>query len=155
MKERATIKIVATSDIVAARQMGREMAAHIGFSTMECTLIATIISELARNIIVYAKTGVVDLARVTGVNRVGLQVTASDNGPGIKDVERALIGGFSSSGGLGLGISGAKRVMDDLTINTKVGKGTIITTTKWLAGDRMATGMQSGLGQYGRDEKRR
>jgi serine/threonine-protein kinase RsbT len=132
LDETATIAIDAVADIVTARQRGREMALRLGFSETESTLIATIISELARNIVLYAQSGEIKLERATSGERRGLIITCRDNGPGIPDVQRAMVGGYSTSGGLGLGLCGVQRMVDELDIDTKVGKGTTITAKKWL-----------------------
>ncbi len=132
LDETATIAIDAVADIVTARQRGREMALRIGFSETESTLIATIISELARNIVLYAQSGEIKLERATSGERSGLVITCHDNGPGIPDIQRAMVGGYSTSGGLGLGLCGVQRMVDELDIDTKVGKGTTITAKKWL-----------------------
>ncbi len=132
LDETATIAIDAVADIVTARQRGREMALRLGFSETESTLIATIISELARNIVLYAQSGEIKLERATSGERRGLVITCADNGPGIPDVQRAMVGGYSTSGGLGLGLCGVQRMVDELDIDTKVGKGTTITAKKWL-----------------------
>ncbi|MEX0899997.1 MAG: anti-sigma regulatory factor [Gammaproteobacteria bacterium] len=132
LDETATIAIDAVADIVTARQRGREMALRLGFSETESTLIATIISELARNIVLYAQSGEIKLERATSGERRGLVITCRDNGPGIPDVQRAMVGGYSTSGGLGLGLCGVQRMVDELDIDTKVGKGTTITAKKWL-----------------------
>lgn len=133
LDETATIAIDAVADIVTARQRGREMALRLGFSETESTLIATIISELARNIVLYAQSGEIKLERASSKDRRGLVITCRDNGPGIPDVQRAMVGGYSTSGGLGLGLCGVQRMVDELDIDTKVGKGTTIVAKKWLS----------------------
>lgn len=126
------VAIDAAGDIVPARDQGRRLAEAHGLSMAEATLVATAISELARNIVTYAGSGEVllEIRKVDG--RPGLTVTARDQGPGIGDPERALSGGYSTSGGLGLGISGVRRIMDDLDIDTGPDKGTTVVATKWL-----------------------
>ena len=118
-------------DIVTARQSGRAMAREVGFSTGNATLIATAISELARNIIQYAKRGEVRLQKIEGADRTGLVVTAFDRGPGIPDLGKALEDGFSTSGRLGLGLPGVRRLMDGFEITSVLGEGTTVTVTKW------------------------
>jgi serine/threonine-protein kinase RsbT len=125
------IPITADVDVVTARQRGRELAAEAGFSSGDQTVIAAAISEIARNILNYAKRGDVTLSLVTNGDRQGVVVVASDQGPGIRDVERALEDGYSTSGGLGLGLPGARRLMDDFEVASNVGKGTIVTMKKW------------------------
>lgn len=127
----ACVPVEAEVDIVTARQSGRALALEIGFSAGNATLIATAISELARNIIQYAERGEVRLQRVESQNRVGLIVTARDRGPGISDVGRALQDGFSTSGRLGLGLPGVRRLMDGFEITSVLGEGTTVTVTKW------------------------
>ena len=118
-------------DIVTARQKGRDLAATIGFSGSQLTLIATAISEVARNIISYAQRGEIVLNIAEGGHRRGIQVVAIDNGPGIPDIERAMQDGFSTGNSLGLWLPGAKRLMDDFDVVSEVGKGTTITMKKW------------------------
>ena len=119
------------SDIVAARREGRNLASGLGFSNGELALIATAISEIARNIVVYAKRGEILLGIVDGPGRRGIRVVAKDNGPGIVDLDLAMRDGYSTSKGLGLGLPGAKRLMDDFHIASVVGQGTTVTMTKW------------------------
>lgn len=118
-------------DIVTARQAGRELAAKTGFSTTEQTLIATAISEVARNIVVYAQRGEIIVSRIDSAGRVGIQVIARDGGPGIDNVELAMRDGYSTKQSLGLGLPGARRLMDDFAIETGLGQGTTVTMTKW------------------------
>src|SRR6201993_2667691 len=105
------VTISSDQDIVLARQKGRSLALELGFSSGDATLIATAISELARNIVSYARTGQIVLQDVQGSSRVGIAVAATDDGPGIPDVAQALRDGFSTSGSLGLGLPGVKRLM--------------------------------------------
>jgi serine/threonine-protein kinase RsbT len=123
--------IAADVDIVQARQLGRELAAQLGFSAGDQTVIAAAISEIARNILMYAKRGEMQLRTVNDGARRGLIVVAQDQGPGIRDVERALQDGYSTSGGLGLGLPGARRLMDDFEVLSEVGRGTRVTMKKW------------------------
>jgi serine/threonine-protein kinase RsbT len=127
------IRITSDKDVVTARQQGRAVAMQTGFSVSEATLIATAISELARNIVSYANQGSVTLKPVNGANgAVGLTIIASDSGPGIADIAQALRDGYSSSGGLGLGLPGVRRLMDEFDIASRAGGGTTVTVTKWL-----------------------
>ena len=119
-------------DVVTARQAGRELAAKIGFSGCDLTLIATAISEVARNIIVYAERGEIVLSAVADGGRRGLQVVAHDEGPGIADAELAMRDGYSTGKSLGLGLPGARRLMDELELDSEVGRGTTVTMKKWL-----------------------
>jgi serine/threonine-protein kinase RsbT len=123
--------IAADVDVVQARQTGREQAAEIGFSAGDQTVIAAAISEIARNILMYAKRGEVRFTKVLDGTRQGLIVVAEDEGPGIRDVSRALQDGYSTSGGLGLGLPGARRLMDEFEVVSAVGQGTRITMRKW------------------------
>ena len=118
-------------DIVAARQSGRALAAELGFSATDATLIATAISELARNIVSYARKGEITVKTIHGSSRHGILVIASDNGPGIPDVLQAMRDGFSTSGSLGLGLPGVRRLMDEFQIASQPGRGTIVTVKKW------------------------
>lgn len=120
------------SDIVAARQKGRELAAHAGFQPSDATLIATAISEVARNIVVYAQRGEVVLGLVQDGRRRGIVIIARDDGPGIPDVALAMRDGYSTGKSLGLGLPGARRIVDEFEISTEVGRGTIVTMRKWL-----------------------
>jgi serine/threonine-protein kinase RsbT len=118
-------------DIVTARQEGRRLAATLSFSPSDLTVIATAISEVARNILTYAGEGQLDIGLVERSGRRGVTIIARDDGPGIPDVQLALEDGFSTSGGLGLGLPGARRLMDDFEIHTQIGHGTVVTMCKW------------------------
>jgi serine/threonine-protein kinase RsbT len=120
------------SDIVTARQKGREIAVKVGFKGTDLTLIATAISEVARNILTYAKTGEIVLDSVTHGARKGIVVVADDRGPGIPNIDEAMRDGFSTGNSLGLGLPGAKRLMDEFEIQSKVGQGTTVTMRKWV-----------------------
>jgi serine/threonine-protein kinase RsbT len=124
------VPIKQSRDIITARQQGRALAAQLGFSSADQTLIATAISEMARNILVYAKEGEIIL-RPEQDGRSALVIIAQDEGPGIPDINRALQNGYSTSGSLGVGLPGTKRIMDDFTIVSEVGKGTTVTMRKW------------------------
>jgi serine/threonine-protein kinase RsbT len=123
--------IAADVDVVQARQRGRDLAAEIGFSAGDQTVIAAAISEIARNILMYARRGEVRFTTVNDGGRHGLIVVAEDDGPGIRDVQRALQDGYSTSGGLGLGLPGAKRLMDEFEVVSEIGNGTRVTMKKW------------------------
>jgi serine/threonine-protein kinase RsbT len=118
-------------DIIAARRSARELATQVGFSGSDLTIIATAISEVARNIVVYAKRGEIVLSAVQRGTRRGVLVVARDQGPGIPDIPGAMRDGFSTGKSLGLGLPGAKRLMDEFEIVSEVGKGTTITMRKW------------------------
>jgi serine/threonine-protein kinase RsbT len=126
------IRIASDVDIVEARQAARLMAAELGFEGADLVIIATAVSEVARNIVEYAKPGEVWIAPAANGFRKGLQVVAIDRGPGIPDVSQAMEDGFSSGRGLGIGLPGSRRLMDDFEIDSKVGRGTKITMRKWL-----------------------
>jgi RNA polymerase sigma factor (sigma-70 family) len=119
------------ADVVEARQRGREVAAPAGFSATDCTIIATAISEVARNIVKFARRGEVVIEVVKDGGRTGLKVVARDAGPGIQDVSQALQDGYSTYEGLGLGLPGCRRLMDEFEIESTVGEGTTVTMTKW------------------------
>jgi len=110
----------------------RALAAEAGFEGVDLVMIATAVSEVARNIIEYAKPGELALAIINNGHRRGLEVIARDQGPGIADVGRALEDGYSSGRGLGLGLPGARRLMDEFQVDSKIGRGTTITMKKWL-----------------------
>jgi len=119
------------ADIVTARLIGRAMAQELGFSPGDATLIATAISELARNVVQYAREGEVRFSILSSGGRQGISVTVVDKGPGIDDVSAALEDGFSTSGRLGLGLPGVRRLMDELAIDSLPGHGTTVKVKKW------------------------
>jgi serine/threonine-protein kinase RsbT len=125
------VAINSDQDIVTARQKGRALAIELGFSTGDATLVATSISELARNIVSYARTGEISLKIIHASNRQGISIVASDSGPGIRDIRQAMRDGFSTSGSLGLGLPGVRRLMDEFEITSEPDRGTIITVKKW------------------------
>lgn len=120
------------NDILVARQRGRRVAEGLGFSQSELTMIATAISELTRNVIVYADHGEVEISTVRNGHKQGVRIVVADQGPGIADVELALQDGYSTGGSLGIGLPGTRRLMDEFNIDTVLGVGTTITVTKWL-----------------------
>lgn len=126
------VPIQADSDIVTARQTGRELASELGFSQTDLTLIATAVSEIARNIVLYADKGEVVFSLVQNGSRVGILIVATDQGPGIRDVELAMQHGYSTMNSLGLGLPGARRMMDEFEISSVIGKGTNIRMVKWV-----------------------
>ena len=126
------VAIQREADIVLARQAGRQLAAQLGFSSTDQTLIATAISEVARNIVVYAVQGEIVLTRVDeDGGRIGIQVQAIDSGPGIDNKDLAMRDGYSTKNSLGLGLPGARRLMDDFSLESEVGRGTTVTMKKW------------------------
>ena len=128
----ARVVVETDRDIVSARQQGRVMAVQLGFSPGSATLIATAISELARNILLYASRGEVTMRTIENNGSKGITVEARDDGPGIPQPQRALEDGFSTSGRLGLGLPGVKRLMDEFRLETAPGRGTVIVVHKWV-----------------------
>jgi serine/threonine-protein kinase RsbT len=125
------VPVADSDDIVVARQAGRDLAERMGFSLTDLTLIATAISEVARNITSYSTGGEVRLGTIDEPDRTGLVVEAVDNGPGIADLDRALSDGYSTGAGMGLGLPGARRLMDEFEIRSVVGEGTTVIMRKW------------------------
>lgn len=128
---RVCVPITSDGDIINARQKGRALAAELGFSPTDVVRIATAISELARNVLSYARRGEIRLEALNSRSRHGIVIVASDHGPGIADVEQAMQDAYSTSGGLGLGLPGVRRLMDEFTIESAVGLGTTVSATKW------------------------
>lgn len=120
------------ADTVAARQQGRALAAQLGLATTDQALVATAISELARNIVEYAKHGEILLEPAERNGKHGVVVIARDEGPGISDIERAMQDGYTTGNGLGLGLPGVRRLMDEFEIVSQIGKGTTVTAKKWV-----------------------
>lgn len=137
MSDEIRIRITSDSDLVPARAQGRALAQALGFSQTDATLIATAISEIARNIVVHAGSGEIMMSRIHEPHRYGLVVVASDTGPGIPQIDVALERGHTSTGSLGLGLPGARRLMDEFHVETDAGKGTTVTMTKWRARDEL------------------
>jgi serine/threonine-protein kinase RsbT len=126
------IPIESDADVVTARQRARAMATELELTSTDQTLLATAISEVARNITTYATRGEVVLSTIRNANgRRGIRVVAQDEGPGIADVELALQDGYSSGDGLGLGLPGARRLVHDFHIETAPGQGTKVTLVMW------------------------
>jgi serine/threonine-protein kinase RsbT len=125
------VAIRSDADVVTARQEARTLGAALGFGTTDLTLLATAISEIARNITTYAGEGEVRLRVVERTGRQGVEVVASDEGPGIADVERAMQDGYTTGNGLGLGLPGTRRLVDDFHLDTTPGVGTTIRLVKW------------------------
>jgi serine/threonine-protein kinase RsbT len=132
MESESCVKIKTELDIVAARQLGRNVAKELGFGIVDQARITTAISELARNIYLYAGQGEIEIERIDKFGKCGLKVIAADNGPGIQDIRRAMEDGFSTSRGLGAGLPGVKRLMDEFDIHSSIGEGTSIQVVKWL-----------------------
>jgi serine/threonine-protein kinase RsbT len=125
------VAILTDADVVTARQQARTLGASLGFSSTDLTLLATAISEVARNLTTYAGTGVVTLRTVREREREGIEVVASDEGPGIENVELAMQDGYSTRNGLGLGLPGTRRLVDDFELDTRPGVGTTVRLVKW------------------------
>ncbi len=132
MENETLTEIHSAVDIVTARQRGRALALELGFSGGDVTLIAAAISEVARNIVDHAKQGRIVMHRINGKGDPGIQIVATDEGPGIRDVVQAMQYGYSTRKGLGVGLPGAKWLMDEFDIVSRVGKGTTVTMKKWL-----------------------
>jgi len=127
------VKISSESDIVVVRKMAREASAAMGFGVTDVTRIVTAASELARNIFKYAGEGMVHWQIINKIGpSIGIELTFEDNGPGIPDISKAMTPGYSTGGGLGMGLPGAKRLMDEMEIRSEVGKGTTVIVRKWL-----------------------
>ncbi|WP_157573827.1 ATP-binding protein [Nocardia jejuensis] len=133
--ENVVIAVKVSNDIVTARQAGLELASKLGFSLSDRTMIATAISEVARNITSYAGSGEVRLTVQDREGRRSMVVQAQDQGPGILDIERAMVDGFSTGRGLGLGLPGARRLMDGMLITSGPGQGTLVEMWKWVPRD--------------------
>ncbi|MGE2817669.1 anti-sigma regulatory factor [Mycobacterium heidelbergense] len=121
-------------DIVAARKAGHDLALDLGFTLTDVTMIATAISEIARNITSYAGRGSIRVSVEDREGRKALVVCAEDDGPGIADIERALEDGYTTGRGLGMGLPGARRLMDRLVVESARGRGTVIEMWKWVPG---------------------
>jgi serine/threonine-protein kinase RsbT len=138
MADEVRVPITTDADLVTARAEGRAMAERLGFPRPDPTLIATAISEVARNIVVHAGRGEIVLRPLDDPDRFGVVVIARDEGPGIRDVEAALRDDYSGRGGLGLGLPGARRLMDDFDVESDADAGTTVTMTKWRYRDELA-----------------
>ena len=125
------VAIRTDADVVTARQEARTMGTGLGFSSTDLTLLATAISEIARNITTYAGEGEIRLRVVERAGRQGVEVVASDEGPGIENVELAMQDGYTTGNGLGLGLPGTRRLVDDFELVTTPGAGTTIRLVKW------------------------
>lgn len=137
MDDEVRVPINADADLVTARAEGRAMAERLGFPRPGPTLVATAISEIARNIVVHVGSGEIVLRPLHEADRYGLVVIASDDGPGIRDVEAALHDEYSGRGGLGLGLPGARRLMDEFDLESDADNGTTVTMKKWRRRDEL------------------
>ena len=117
---------------MTARQAAREMALELGLRGSNVALVATAVSELARNIVQYARSGSIEVQTIERNGKRGIEVVARDHGPGIADVGEAMRDGFSTGGGLGLGLPGTRRMMDEFEITSRLGSGTTVITIKWV-----------------------
>lgn len=127
-----TFSIHSDKDIVIVREYARRVGEFIGFTANERTLIATAVSEICRNIIEYAQYGHVSIERVFENPKTGITITVEDKGPGIADLDLAMQDGYSTSRGMGVGLPGTKRIMDEFEIDTKPGRGTRVVMKKWI-----------------------
>jgi serine/threonine-protein kinase RsbT len=125
------ITVASDQDVVRVRQLVRTVAVSVKLSLVDQTKLVTAASELARNTLVYGGGGTVEVTRVENGRRSGIRIVFADQGPGIPDLDLALTDGYTTGGGLGLGLSGARRLVDEFAIDTAVGQGTSITVTKW------------------------
>jgi anti-sigma regulatory factor (Ser/Thr protein kinase) len=137
MGDEVVVEINSDADLVTARAEARELASRLGFSRTDATLIATAISEIARNIVVHVGRGRITMHHVREERRYGLIVVAEDEGPGIRDPEAALAEGNASRGGLGLGLPGARRLMDEFEVVCGSVRGTTVTMKKWRIPDEL------------------
>jgi len=128
----ARVRIRSSADIMAARQQGRALASRGGFSSSDLSIIASAISEVAQNIVQYANSGEIIITLINNTTKKGVEIVAADQGPGIADVSRVMRDGYSTGKGLGIGLPGAKRLMDEFEIASEVGKGTTVRMKKWV-----------------------
>ena len=125
------IPVSSDQDVVRVRQLVRTVSVAVKLSLVDQTKLVTAASELARNTLVYGGGGMVEVSRVENGRRQGIRIVFADQGPGIADLQLALTDGYTTGGGLGLGLSGARRLVDEFDIDTAVGQGTTISVTKW------------------------
>lgn len=131
MSDDITVIVASDVDVVGARQRGRELAGRVGFSPGDQTVIAAAISEIVRNIVTYARRGEVRMSIEHDGDRSAVVVVARDDGPGIADISLAMRDGYTTSGGLGVGLGGARQLMDEFEIVSAPGRGTSVTMRKW------------------------
>jgi len=131
MPHEVRVRIGSSADVVVARRQARELATEAGFSLCDSTLITTAISEMSRNILEYAQHGEVTICILKNGTKSGVKIVACDQGPGIADISQVMQDGYSSRKGMGIGLPGTKRLMDEFEIESKVGKGTTVTMKKW------------------------
>jgi serine/threonine-protein kinase RsbT len=130
------VRIQSQADVAAARERGRTLARVIGLTSVEQALVTGAISELARNMLAYAQTGEIRIRVADNGRSNGVTIMAQDEGPGIADPDRAIVDGFSTSGRLGLGLPGVRRLMDEFDLRSDAGQGTLVTVTKWSSAGR-------------------
>jgi len=135
--EAVSLRITCDADLVAARAEARALAERLGFTRTDATLIATAVSEITRNIIVHAESGDLQMTPLVNDVKYGIEVVATDSGPGIRHPEAALEDGYAGQGGLGLGLPGVRRLVDQFSIQTELDKGTTITLVKWRLRDEL------------------
>jgi anti-sigma regulatory factor (Ser/Thr protein kinase) len=135
--EVVSLRIESDADLVAARAKARALADGLGFSRTDATLIATAVSEIGRNIIVHAGNGGMEMTPLFNETKYGIKVVATDSGPGIRHPEAALEEGYAGKGGLGLGLPGVRRLVDEFTVETELDKGTVVTLVKWRLRDEL------------------
>jgi serine/threonine-protein kinase RsbT len=138
VSEEIRVPIESDADTVIARQSGRDVALRLGFTRTDATFVATAISEIARNITVHAGAGEIIVRELNEEGRTGLAVIARDEGPGIADVAAVMRQDYRSDAGLGMGIWGAMRLMDEVDIESRAGEGTTVTMKKWCSIDEVA-----------------
>jgi serine/threonine-protein kinase RsbT len=129
--KREQFPLQTSSDVVAARQRVRQMAIELRFSLVDQTKLVTAASELARNALDHGRGGQMSIEVVNGMSKTGLKLTFEDNGPGIPDIDMALKDGFTTGSGMGLGLGGSRRLVNEFAIESEVGKGTKITVVRW------------------------
>jgi serine/threonine-protein kinase RsbT len=143
VRKEFTVVVESDLDFLAARRQTRSLVLELGFSTKDVTGIVTAVSELTRNMLMYANGGDLTVRSIEKEAKQGVQIIARDRGPGIPDVRRALLDGYSTSGSLGMGLPGVRRLMDDFKINSVPKEGTVIDTKKWLGGENGADNIRT------------
>ncbi len=137
ISEQVSLRIKSDADLVVARAQARALADALGFSRTDATLLATAVSEITRNIIVHAGEGEIEMTPLYNDTKYGLRVVASDQGPGIRNAQKALEDGYAGRGGLGLGLPGVRRLVDEFEIDTELDNGTTVTMVKWRLRDEL------------------
>ena len=132
-----TVQIENNMDLVKARQTIRAIALELDYGIVNQTKLVTAVSELTRNVLLYAGKGEINIELIEADTKKGLRITVTDEGPGIPDVDLAITDGFSTGKGLGKGLGGTKKLMDDFSIQTEVGKGTEVVIVKWTDSDKL------------------